>query len=213
VRVIVSPRGGASVGGASLDGARPRPRHPRSSLAPLADRESLERGSIASTLQPPRAPPPPAALLPPPPPPPPLLPPPPPPPPPAQSLDNRERVDAHIDSSRRDIDAHAGEQFVATYEWQEIKEGQSIPAGLHVKMDLQTGKKMAKLMRVRPGIMLPSEIRAAAAAAAAATANGAQGAAPWVPHHTEHTGMPHHKETGAEHRRARLERERRERAL
>ncbi|KXJ70583.1 hypothetical protein RP20_CCG023086 [Aedes albopictus] len=37
-------------------------------------------------------------------------------------------------------------QFVATDEWQEIEEGQSIPQGLHVRINLQTGKKEAKLL-------------------------------------------------------------------
>jgi len=36
--------------------------------------------------------------------------------------------------------------FVATNEWQEIKEGQSVPAGLHYRMNLQTGKKEAKII-------------------------------------------------------------------
>ncbi|XP_053964215.1 nucleotide exchange factor Sil1 [Anastrepha ludens] len=35
--------------------------------------------------------------------------------------------------------------FEATNEWQEIKEGQEIPAGLHVRINLQTKKKEAKL--------------------------------------------------------------------
>lgn len=37
-------------------------------------------------------------------------------------------------------------QFVATDEWQEIEEGQSIPQGLHVRINLQTGKKEAKIL-------------------------------------------------------------------
>lgn len=36
--------------------------------------------------------------------------------------------------------------FVATGEWQEIGEGQAIPQGLHVRINLQTGKKEAKLL-------------------------------------------------------------------
>ena len=36
--------------------------------------------------------------------------------------------------------------FVATEEWQEIKEGQKVPAGLHYRMNLQTGKKEAKIL-------------------------------------------------------------------
>lgn len=36
--------------------------------------------------------------------------------------------------------------FVATKEWQVVEEGQSIPPGLHVRMNLQTGLKEAKLL-------------------------------------------------------------------
>lgn len=38
------------------------------------------------------------------------------------------------------------EVFIPTTEWQVVKEGQSIPKGLHVRMNLQTGLKEAKLM-------------------------------------------------------------------
>lgn len=38
------------------------------------------------------------------------------------------------------------ELFHATNEWKTIKKGQSIPPGLHVQIDLQTGQKQAKLM-------------------------------------------------------------------
>ncbi|XP_065088837.1 nucleotide exchange factor Sil1 [Ochlerotatus camptorhynchus] len=37
-------------------------------------------------------------------------------------------------------------QFIATEEWQEIQEGQPIPQGLHVRINLQTGMKEAKLL-------------------------------------------------------------------
>uniref|UniRef100_A0A2M4DKD8 Nucleotide exchange factor SIL1 n=1 Tax=Anopheles darlingi TaxID=43151 RepID=A0A2M4DKD8_ANODA len=37
-------------------------------------------------------------------------------------------------------------KFVATNEWQEIAEGQGIPQGLHVRINLSTGKKEAKLL-------------------------------------------------------------------
>ncbi|XP_049278986.1 nucleotide exchange factor Sil1 [Anopheles funestus] len=37
-------------------------------------------------------------------------------------------------------------KFVPTHEWQEIKEGQSIPEGLHVRINLTSGKKEAKLL-------------------------------------------------------------------
>jgi hypothetical protein len=47
--------------------------------------------------------------------------------------------------------------FVPSYEWQVVQEGQAIPVGLYIKMDLQTGYKMARLMHDRPGITLLSE--------------------------------------------------------
>ena len=52
------------------------------------------------------------------------------------------------------------ERFVATNEWQEIKPGQAIPQGLHVRMDMQTGKKEARLMQVQiePNIQFCNDI-------------------------------------------------------
>uniref|UniRef100_A0A4D5RA15 Nucleotide exchange factor SIL1 n=1 Tax=Scolopendra viridis TaxID=118503 RepID=A0A4D5RA15_SCOVI len=45
-----------------------------------------------------------------------------------------------------DDEKRSPEAFIPTEEWKEIREGQEIPAGLHVKINLQTGKKEAKLM-------------------------------------------------------------------
>lgn len=36
--------------------------------------------------------------------------------------------------------------FEPTHEWKTVKEGQAIPAGLHVRMNMETGSKEAKLM-------------------------------------------------------------------
>ena len=36
--------------------------------------------------------------------------------------------------------------FVATEEWQEVRPGQRVPGGLHIRMNLETGKKEAKLL-------------------------------------------------------------------
>jgi nucleotide exchange factor SIL1 len=38
------------------------------------------------------------------------------------------------------------EVFQPTSEWQDIKPGQAIPPGLHIQINLQSGKKQAKLM-------------------------------------------------------------------
>lgn len=37
-------------------------------------------------------------------------------------------------------------KFIPTKEWQVVAEGQAIPPGLHVRIDMQTGKKEAKLL-------------------------------------------------------------------
>ncbi|XP_060648296.1 nucleotide exchange factor Sil1 [Drosophila nasuta] len=42
--------------------------------------------------------------------------------------------------------ANKTEEFVATDEWQVVAEGQAIPKGLHVRINLQTGVKEAKLL-------------------------------------------------------------------
>ena len=43
-------------------------------------------------------------------------------------------------------DEQVRDVFVATKEWQVVEEGQAIPPGLHVRMNLQTGLKEAKLL-------------------------------------------------------------------
>ena len=52
---------------------------------------------------------------------------------------------AFQESKETFADPHA-EPFIPTKEWQVVKEGQSIPAGLHVRMNFQTHLKEAKLM-------------------------------------------------------------------
>uniref|UniRef100_A0A182MKH4 Nucleotide exchange factor SIL1 n=1 Tax=Anopheles culicifacies TaxID=139723 RepID=A0A182MKH4_9DIPT len=42
--------------------------------------------------------------------------------------------------------SNESKKFVPTHEWQEIKDGQSIPEGLHVRINLTSGKKEAKLL-------------------------------------------------------------------
>eukprot|EP00041_Stephanoeca_diplocostata_P036058 m.1298385 g.1298385 ORF g.1298385 m.1298385 type:complete len:486 (+) comp24798_c1_seq73:123-1580(+) len=55
------------------------------------------------------------------------------------------------------------EPFVATDEWQKVGPDQSIPPGLHVQIDMQTGEKRAKLLddADKPGIKTQSEIKRA----------------------------------------------------
>ena len=39
------------------------------------------------------------------------------------------------------------EPFIRTYEWQDVEEGQPMPPGLYVRINLQTGKTEARLER------------------------------------------------------------------
>ncbi|XP_002737127.1 nucleotide exchange factor SIL1-like [Saccoglossus kowalevskii] len=58
--------------------------------------------------------------------------------------DNDDDDDDHV--TIHDGEEEELEVFYPTKEWQVVKEGQAIPAGLHIKMNLQTGIKEAKLM-------------------------------------------------------------------
>ena len=50
------------------------------------------------------------------------------------------------EASVEDDDEINEEIFVPTNQWQTIKKGQSIPSGLHVRLNLQTGQKEAKIL-------------------------------------------------------------------
>merc|ERR1712173_287426 len=39
-------------------------------------------------------------------------------------------------------------EFIPTDEWQEVQEWQGVPPGCHVKVDLNTGKKLTKIEQV-----------------------------------------------------------------
>ena len=56
--------------------------------------------------------------------------------------DNNVKVTTNAEK----IDEEDLEVFQPTSEWQAIRPGQGIPAGLHVRMNLETGEKEAKLM-------------------------------------------------------------------
>eukprot|EP00794_Sanderia_malayensis_P005152 gene5152-5802_t len=51
-----------------------------------------------------------------------------------------------LDRSFKDEEGYNSEPFIPTKEWQVVKKGQSIPAGLHVRMNFQTHVREAKLM-------------------------------------------------------------------
>lgn len=63
-----------------------------------------------------------------------------------KSSEPLDESESHVDT----IEVSNKEVFVPTDEWQEIINGQAIPAGLHVRMNLQTGKKEAKLLAEEP---------------------------------------------------------------
>eukprot|EP00301_Raphidiophrys_heterophryoidea_P024932 c8240_g1_i2.p1 GENE.c8240_g1_i2~~c8240_g1_i2.p1 ORF type:complete len:406 (+),score=88.33 c8240_g1_i2:152-1369(+) len=47
---------------------------------------------------------------------------------------------------RKNPQASTPDVFEATHEWKPIKRGQAIPPGLHVRLDLTTGERLAKLL-------------------------------------------------------------------
>ena len=57
-----------------------------------------------------------------------------------------ENNDVKVTTNAEQIDDEDLEVFQPTSNWQTIQAGQAIPAGLHVRMNLQTGEKEAKLM-------------------------------------------------------------------
>ena len=48
-------------------------------------------------------------------------------------------------------------RFVPSDEWQTVPDGMEVPAGLHLRMDLQTHKNMAKIMQNKPGFIPNAE--------------------------------------------------------
>lgn len=65
------------------------------------------------------------------------------------SDDSAKESDVNVEVTKNagsSIDDEDLEVFQPTAEWQTIQSGQGIPPGLHVRMNLQTGQKEAKLM-------------------------------------------------------------------
>ena len=65
------------------------------------------------------------------------------------SDDSVKESDVNVEVTKNaesSIDDEDLEVFQPTAEWQTIQSGQGIPPGLHVRMNLQTGQKEAKLM-------------------------------------------------------------------
>ncbi len=64
-----------------------------------------------------------------------------------QNNDNIDESDVTIDdNANEETDDSNSEPFIASKEWQTIKKGQIIPAGLHVRLNLETGLKEAKIL-------------------------------------------------------------------
>lgn len=63
-----------------------------------------------------------------------------------ESDDNPEDSQVKVTTNAELVDDEDLEVFKPTADWQTILPGQGIPAGLHVRMNLETGQKEAKLM-------------------------------------------------------------------
>uniref|UniRef100_J3S0Y3 Nucleotide exchange factor SIL1 n=1 Tax=Crotalus adamanteus TaxID=8729 RepID=J3S0Y3_CROAD len=57
---------------------------------------------------------------------------------------NKEELEV-IEEEEEDFDSEDLKVFYPTNQWQTVRPGQAIPAGLHVQLNLQTGEKLAKL--------------------------------------------------------------------
>ena len=58
----------------------------------------------------------------------------------------KDTDDGEVAVEEEVVKVSSAEVFVPTEEWQEVLAGQQIPSGLHVRLNIQTGKKEAKLL-------------------------------------------------------------------
>lgn len=63
-----------------------------------------------------------------------------------------------VESESSDTEVDAEVPFVATNEWQPIRPGQVIPAGLHVRINFETGAKEAKILDDNDGVDQKTEL-------------------------------------------------------
>ncbi|XP_065071819.1 nucleotide exchange factor SIL1-like [Rhopilema esculentum] len=63
-----------------------------------------------------------------------------------ENVSTEDVVKATIEESSESFIDKNAEPFIPTKDWQVVKNDQSVPAGLHIRMNLQTGLKEAKLM-------------------------------------------------------------------
>ncbi|RAW33435.1 hypothetical protein PC110_g10227 [Phytophthora cactorum] len=64
----------------------------------------------------------------------------------AASAEEQGKVSVEITESEPDTIGVTVPEFVATNDWQELLPGQGVPRGLHVRLNLETGKREAKLV-------------------------------------------------------------------
>ncbi|KAG1708433.1 hypothetical protein DVH05_025112 [Phytophthora capsici] len=62
------------------------------------------------------------------------------------SAEANSKVSVELTESQPDVNGVTVPEFVATNEWQELLPGQGVPRGLHIRMNLETGKREAKLV-------------------------------------------------------------------
>lgn len=62
------------------------------------------------------------------------------------SSSNVDVVKSTVEESDESFIDPDAEPFIPSKDWQVVKEGQSVPAGLHIRMNFQTHVKEAKLM-------------------------------------------------------------------
>lgn len=63
-----------------------------------------------------------------------------------ETEDDEEPVPSSEKEFGRDVYDRDMEIFQATHQWQTVRQGQAIPPGLHVRLNLQTGRREAKLL-------------------------------------------------------------------
>ncbi|KAL8172995.1 UNVERIFIED_CONTAM: hypothetical protein K2H54_036361 [Gekko kuhli] len=57
---------------------------------------------------------------------------------------NKKEVVA-VEEEEEELDPEDLEVFYPTHQWQTVRPGQALPAGLHVQLNLQTGERLARL--------------------------------------------------------------------
>ncbi|XP_053140932.1 nucleotide exchange factor SIL1 isoform X2 [Hemicordylus capensis] len=57
----------------------------------------------------------------------------------------KEQNKKELVEEEEDLDSEDLEVFYPTHQWQIVRPGQAVPAGLHVQLNLQTGEKLAKI--------------------------------------------------------------------